>query len=328
MTKQKGSGNLKYDLVLIADLCADILVALDEAPEFGQVEKFVKDFHLGIGGSAAIFASQFKKLGGNPAFYGLTGKDEFGEILTKKLKDLGINTDFIFQEVDEKTPVGVGLIKSEDRAMLTYKGCLAKMDVKKIAESGILTQATHIHLCGFYLFDKLRQKWIPELEKWKKKGNTISLDTNWAPNGNWEDVHDVLPLVDVFIPNEEESIKISGKSDWKAAGHWLGQFCELVVIKRGALGASVFADGSFDHYSVPPSLLENLKIMDTTGAGDNFGAGFIYAWLNNNTVEKCVNVGLKCGTLSLAKMGGIEGQWNPEIENTGIIIQGTQNNKF
>jgi len=80
------------------------------------------------------------------------------------------------------------------------------------------------------------------------------------------------------------------------------------VIKCGAQGAAAFSREAHQQFAVPPALLENLRIVDTTGAGDNFDAGFVFAWLRGAPLADCVALGMKCATASLAAIGGIEGQ--------------------
>ena len=69
---------MTFDVALVADLCADMLFKGDARPTYGQVEHFVDDYQIELGGSAAIFASQFTRLGGRVALYGMVGEDLLG----------------------------------------------------------------------------------------------------------------------------------------------------------------------------------------------------------------------------------------------------------
>jgi sugar/nucleoside kinase (ribokinase family) len=299
---------MKYDLVTIADLCIDILFVGDVTPEYGQVEQFVADYHVELGGSATIFASQFAKMGGNPAFFGVIGNDIFGAMLSEKLKSNGVSTEFLTTDTQFKTAVGLGLAKGDDRAMLTYKGTMSDVTPELVLKSGILGSAKHLHIASFYLMDQLNPLWQSELPKLKALGHTVSLDTNWCPDGSWEKVHSILDHVDVFIPNEEEALHISGKATCDEAGQWLNEKVKLVVIKRGADGARVYQNGTIVNHEVPDELKANLVIADTTGAGDNFASGFVYAWLKGKELAEAVTLGMRCATGSLAYIGGIQGQ--------------------
>ncbi|HEY9118087.1 MAG TPA: carbohydrate kinase family protein [Roseivirga sp.] len=302
---------MSYDVSLISDLCIDLLFTGNVKPEYGQVEKFVDDYQVELGGSASIFASQFRKLGGQPAFLGVLGNDAFGAFLRQKLKDLEISEEYLLQSKAKKTAVGLGLSYHDDRAMLTYKGTLEEVTPERITSSGILQASKHIHINSYFLLEGIQDFWDESIAQLKTQGMTFSLDTNWAPEGNWERVHQLLGRVDVFIPNEEEAKLIANKSSVLEAGLWLNERCPLVVVKRGAQGASVFQNGTCIDFAIPSEFIQNLQIKDTTGAGDNFCAGFVFNWLKKQPIEACVELGMKCGTSSLKEVGGIRGQLLP-----------------
>lgn len=294
-------------VTVFADLCLDILMIGNTPVIYGQVEQFIDEYSLEVGGSAAIFSAQFKKLGGNPILYGAVGEDAFGTILVNRLQQLSLSTEFITSSKQTKTAVGLGLVNGNDRAMLTYLGSMVGYYKKEILASGILDTTDHLHIVSYYLLEQLQSFWPSILPTLKEKGITISLDTNWAPHGNWETVLDILPYVDVFIPNEQEALHISQATSLDEAGARLNENINLVVIKCGENGASVFMEGSRTDFPVPNELLSQLVIKDTTGAGDNFDAGFIWSWLNKEPLSTCIELGLRCGTNSLKRIGGIDG---------------------
>jgi sugar/nucleoside kinase (ribokinase family) len=236
------------------------------------------------------------------------GNDLFGRYVHDRIAGLGIPTDHVFTSERFRTPLGLGLVRKDDRAMLTYKGCLQEIAFDAVAASGVLAQAPHLHIAGYFLLEALRPQWPQVLPQLKQEGMTVSLDTNWSPAGDWEDVREILSYVDVFAPNEEEALRISGKDDVEEAGKWLGRLVELTVIKRGSQGAVAFDSGTGTRFEMPGASVDALSIVDTTGAGDNFDAGFLWAWLKDAPLADCVKLGMRCGVSSLACMGGIEGQ--------------------
>lgn len=302
---------MKYDLALVADLCIDLLFTAKVKPIYGQVEQFMEDYQIELGGSASIFASQFSKLGGKTAFLGIYGNDGFGDFLCNRINELNIDDLFLIKSEVDKTAVGLGLGYYDDRAMLTYKGCMESINAKLVETSAVLHAASHVHINSYYLLEELQNYWIEKAPVLKRQHKTISLDTNWSLMGNWELVHELLPYVDVFLPNEEEAKNISKKDTVEEAGIMLSEICPIVVIKRGADGATVFQNSTATHYPIPECSLKGLKIKDTTGAGDNFCAGFVFNWLKGMSIENCVELGIKCGTSSLKEIGGINGQFVP-----------------
>jgi len=299
---------MTFDVAMVADLCADMLFRGDARPVYGQVEQFVDDYEIELGGSAANFASQFTRLGGRVALYGRVGEDLLGRFVRERIAALGIGDRYLSSTSQSKTPVGLGLLAHDDRAMLTHVGSWREITVESVQRSGVLTAARHLHIAGYFLLEALQPHWPSVLPALKSSGVTVSLDTNWAPLGDWHAVRAVLPYVDVFLPNEGEARHISGKDDLDDAGRWLAGRTGLTVIKCGAQGAVAFKGAARTQFAVPSTLLENLRIVDTTGAGDNFDAGFMRAWLRGAPLADCVALGMKCATASLAAIGGIEGQ--------------------
>lgn len=299
---------MQFDVVVIADLCVDILVKGDVVPVWGQAEVFVDDYCLELGGSAGIFASQFARLGGSVGLYGKVGNDLFGHYLRDRITGLGIAADHVSTSERFRTPVGLGLIMQADRAMLTYRGCLQELSFESVEASGLLAQAPHLHIAGYFLLEALRPHWPRVLPKLRHQGMTVSLDTNWSPAGDWDAVREILGYVDVFAPNEEEALHISGKDNVEDALIWLSQLVKCTVVKRGARGAVALDSAAGARFELPGASLDEQSIADTTGAGDNFDAGFLHAWLKGAPLDQCVKLGTRCAVSSLACMGGIEGQ--------------------
>ncbi len=299
--------NTKYDVFVVADLCMDLLFTGRVRPRYGQAEQFIDDYTADLGGSAAIFASQFTKLGGKVGFLGKVGDDLFGHILLDKLKKIGISTELVSIDPHCKTAVGVGLSDRADRAMLTYLGSIEALQPTDIQEV-FIENTRHWHIASYYLLEQFQEFWIDFLPKLKEKGITISLDTNWAPRNDWFRVKPILPLIDVLLPNEEEALYLSDREDFIERGKRLAGICNLVVIKCGAEGATVFQGDKVTRFGIPDVFTENLEIADTTGAGDNFDAGFLRNWLLGKPLVDCVQLAMKCGTKSLTAIGGIAGQ--------------------
>src|SRR5882724_6449639 len=119
---------MKNEIVTIADLCVDLLFVGEVKPIYGQVEQFVNDYTVELGGSTAIFSSQFTKLGGQVKLIGKVGADVFGNYLVQRLRELNVPPVYIIKSTKEKTAVGLGLAYQGDRAMLTYSGAMGELN--------------------------------------------------------------------------------------------------------------------------------------------------------------------------------------------------------
>ncbi|MET6996425.1 carbohydrate kinase family protein [Chitinophaga defluvii] len=301
------SPTFRFDILAMADLCFDIIISGPDAPQFNQVELLVDDYIIDLGGSVGIFACQFAKLGGTIALLGNVGKDIPGQIIIDRLKGAGVETSLISVYDGEKTAMGLNLFCKGDRAMLT---CLGVMDqsIPAIFSAALSHKAKHWHIGGYFLLRELIHTWPVWVQTLKAQGVSISLDTNWDPSGKWENVYALLPMIDIFLPNEAEAMAISGKKNITEAGLFLAEVCPLVVIKMGEQGAMVFKQGNENYYPLPASLTAALHIVDTTGAGDNFDAGFIFSWLSGAAESSCIENAFRCAVSSLTGLGGIAKQ--------------------
>jgi sugar/nucleoside kinase (ribokinase family) len=113
------------------------------------------------------------------------------------------------------------------------------------------------------------------------------------------------------LPNAAEAMAISGASTPEGAGRALSRVCRLVVIKCGKEGAVAYRRGKQQSPGVQAATLP--RVADTTGAGDSFDAGFLRAWLLDKPIERCLELGVRCGSTSLAALGGIEAQYAGDV---------------
>src|SRR5512135_3733861 len=150
-----------FDVLVVGELNADLILRGDVTPAFGQVEKIIDDATLTIGSSFAIFACGAARLGLRVAFSGKVGDDEFGRFMLRELKQHGINTSGVV--IDPALPTGLSVILSRptDRAILTHLGSIAALRYDEIDRS-LLSHARHLHLGSYYLLDALRSD-VPRL---------------------------------------------------------------------------------------------------------------------------------------------------------------------
>ena len=168
----------------------------------------------------------------------------------------------------------------------------------------LLQQARHVHVGSYYLLDRLRPD-VPKLFATAHKyGITTSLDTNYDPSEQWAGgIHDTLAQTDVFLPNEAELAGISGQADVESGLRLLGEGVPLIVVKQGSAGATAWRDGQTTRQGSIP-----VEVVDTTGAGDSFDAGFIYGYLNSYSLERTLQLAVVCGALSTRAAGGTAAQ--------------------
>ncbi len=135
----------------------------------------------------------------------------------------------------------------------------------------------------------------------KQKGMTISLDVQSDPAEKWEiDFENILPLVDVFLPNSNELTSIAHKKNIDEAIEVLKPFTNTLIVKMGVEG-SVGIQGN-TRIGCTPFL--NDHIVDAIGAGDSFNAGFISAFIRGKSMSDCLQFGNICGAVNTTAAGG------------------------
>jgi sugar/nucleoside kinase (ribokinase family) len=314
----------EFDIITIGDTCVDLIMDLGQVlPRFGQVEQWVPDYFAEMGGSACIFACQAARLGLRVAVLGRVGDDLFGHLILQRLRECGVDTRYMSVVQGLKTGLGVALCRpGGDRAILTHAGSLNAVYPADVTDA-FLASGRHFHYCSYYLQTNLLPA-IPEIvRRARALGLTISLDTNWDPDGRWDGgLRAILPHVDLFFPNEQEAIAIAQAADLAEAVATLTALGPVVVVKRGENGA-LLADGQARH-QVPVAV--NPDPVDTIGAGDSFDAGFLAGWLRGLPLLECTVIANLCGHASTTARGGVAGQLTAaDLPMLGRVQQSTPN---
>lgn len=302
------------DVYVIGDVNPDILV-IDEdvAPEFGQVEKLVGTIRLTVGGSSAITACGLARLGLRVAHGGIVGDDILGHAILEAMRQRGVDTSTV--SVDPAIPTGATVIlgKGDHRALLTATGTIDRLRAEDVPREALL-HVRHIHAGSTAIQPRLRPG-LPQLFRdARAAGVTSSFDTNWDPERHWEGIGPMLASADIFLPNAREAALISGVDDplgaaqalvarAEAAGRASADGPLTVVVKLGADGA--LAVRGERALRLPA---DRVKVVDSTGAGDAFNAGFIYGFLEGRSLSECLALAVACGTLSTRAIGGVDGQ--------------------
>ncbi len=293
-------------------MCVDLVLYGNVRPQFKQVEQIIENYVLELGGSANIFISQMAKLGASAGVIGWVGKDSFGEFVLSSLKTIGVETTNVRSHDTEKTGIGVALTEEHDRAILTYAGTIDATSPSELLPA-FAFETRHWHIASYFLLRGLRSSWKDWLLHCKNAGVTTSLDTNWDPDDRWEGVHDLLALVDIFLPNEVEAARLTGEPDPFKAAEKLARAGCLVVIKRGSNGAIARKGERVWRLEVKASVP---NIADAIGAGDNFDAGFVWGQMLGWSVEASLELGHRCAVSSLAQPGGIRGQLCEQLKGS------------
>lgn len=293
----------RFDVTIAGELNLDlILYGLPDAlpPER---ELLATEMTLTLGSSSAIVAHNLASLGCKVGFSSCVGADSFGEIAKDRLRASGVDVSTVRQcDGGAKTGLTVILPREKWRNILTYTGTASALKIGHL-DMDYLASSRHFHLSSYYLQAGLREH-VPELfRKLKSAGLTISLDTNDDPDDLWEaDLHNVLPMVDVLLPNEREAMRIAGCDDLESALRRLRKLVPLVVVKLGARGAIACQGEERIHCAA----LQLDAVADSVGAGDSFDAGFLSEFVGGADLKACLRKGNLAGALATTRPGGTE----------------------
>jgi sugar/nucleoside kinase (ribokinase family) len=305
-TRREPLAGRDIDVLVLGEINPDVVVrATDPTPSFGQVERFVDSIDLVIGSSSAIFACGAARLGLRTAFVGVVGDDPMGRFMLDAMRARGV--DVAGCRVDRDVPTGASVIltSGSDRAILTAPGTMPLLRDEDIPEA-LVARARHVHIGSVFLLDALRPRLAARLGAARRAGLTTSADCNWDPREAWDGgLWEILRETDVFLPNAAEATRITGSTDVEAAARALvAAGPRVVAVKCGTDGAiAVARDGTLTRV---PSLA--VDIVDTTGAGDSFDAGFVAGFLAGRPVLDCLALGVAAGSLSTLGIGGTASQ--------------------
>jgi sugar/nucleoside kinase (ribokinase family) len=284
-----------YDVLTGGDYCIDyIFTGLPKMPEPGS-EVHGRKFAIEPGESCNSVIAMHR-LGIKVGWAADFGTDEFSRTILKKLNDEGIDSRLFIHHKKTYQRITISASFSHDRAFITYydkEPYKLPALIKKLP----FVSAKIMFIPGFYtgaLFP------IASLLV-KKKKMIIVMDGN-HPNSETIEVPAVrktLESIDIVLPNAKEALKMSGKDDIPAAAKELGRFCPLVIVKDGANGSWACNNGKIIHV---PGIKVNP--IDTTGAGDNYNAGFLRAYLDARDLAECLKWGNISGGLSTEALGG------------------------
>lgn len=292
--------NKKFDVIVVGELNVDLILNNIAAfPEIGK-EKLAKDLTLTLGSSSAIFASNLSSLGTKVAFLGKIGNDYFGELILDKLIKKGVDVSLIVKDTKSYTGVTIVLNFFEDRAMITYPGAMNNLTIKDITKTTI-GQARHLHFSSYFLQHGIKHDVDKMFNMAKSLGMTTSFDMQWDPEEKWVlDYKNILPNVDIFLPNKQELLHLTKENSITNALNKLSLFSNMIVVKMGNKGSLLHYKGKT--VKKPPFL--NKNVVDAIGAGDSFNAGFVFKFINGSEPEECLEFGNLMGALNTTAAGG------------------------
>ena len=293
---------MTINVLCIGDVMLDVIARINVSPQkinFGS--DTASRISTSSGGAAGNVAAWLTRTDARSTIVSHVGDDPAGAAIVAEFDALGVSHgDLVIQ--GETSGVVVVLVDSSgERTMFPDKGANSRLTVTDLPDLGAF-QA--VYISGYALLNPLARDGVLEMiEKIKADGLPIYFDP--ASVGAMTDVadkelHNWFSMMDVLFVNEEESIYLTGSVEIERALDYLLDFSQVVVIKRGSAGAIAKARG-FDSISLPAVAA---TVVDTTGAGDSFAAGFIASFSKNRDLTAALQAGAELAADCVAIVGG------------------------
>lgn len=287
-------------VLTVGDLMVDVTVAL--SAEIARATDTSALIRTGWGGSAANVAAWLAAIDVSAAFLGRVGADTFGQAATDALQAGGVA---VYADTDADLPTGTCIVlvhPDGERSMLPDPGANAGLRPEHLGAEPF-AWASHLHLSAYTLFNEgSRAAGLAAQHRAHKASMTLSVDAASARPLTTAGVDHFLSWTngaDLLFANLDEAAAITGTSDPQAAAEGLIGLYSEVVVKLGAEGAIWGRDGA-GQVRVKGSAVE---VVDTTGAGDAFAAGFLSARLMAADPSAALKAGTALAATAISQLG-------------------------
>lgn len=308
---------MRRGVVAVGDLNIDILLYLPRYPELGG-EALTEHLEVHPGGSAANTAVALARLGVPTSFVGRVGKDFWGQYLLEDLRREGVDVSCV--QVDEVHGTGtmVIIVVGRERTILGYRGANKYLTWEPHL-SEHLQRFEILHLSGYALLeDPQRSTALQLLREARRLGLQTSLDTGYVLSalGLGKVLEYTRNLITWVLTNEGELRRVLGTLEPATVLKLLEEWgAEAMVVKAGPRGAYLYYRDRTTPYHSPAV---DVPVVDTTGAGDAFNAGFLYGVLRRLTLEESCDL---ANAVAAYKVSGRGARYLPRLEGLRSLLR-------
>lgn len=288
-------------VLVIGSYNVGLTVLGDRIPKLGETI-IGNHFDMGPGGKGSNQAIAISRLGGNVSFLAKVGDDIFGKEAMKLFEREGIDTAFI--KVDSDAHTGAGIIfvdKDGHNSIGVAPGANYRLTIEELDEADELFKSSKFLLMQLetplpVVYHAIR----------KARENGVTVILNPAPGQKIDSEY--LSMIDILTPNETETEIIAGlavtdtESAIEAAKKLVNDGVKNVIVTLGKQGCALVSAEKQQQYRAPKA-----DAVDTTGAGDAFNGGLVYALAAGKNIDEAIEFGCKVGAYSVTSIGVVPG---------------------
>lgn len=307
MDKIIGMGNALVDVLVRID--DDSLLEKLHLPKgsmqliqedtLSEIRKYTSGMkiHRSTGGSAGNTVCALAALGANPGFIGKVGQDETGAFFGDTLRQRGVNA--LLATCDLPSGIASTFISTDgERTFGTYLGAAATLGAEDLSRK-MFAGYNYLYIEGYLLQD--HDLMLRAVQLAKEEGLQVCLDmASYNVVEAERDFFDqlIVKYVDIVFANESEALAYTGKAPHEALEE-IASKCSIAVVKTGKEGSLVKKGTEVIQLLSCP--IDN--VLDTTGAGDFYAAGFMYGLTCGYSLEKCVQISTILATVVIQEVG-------------------------
>jgi ribokinase len=283
-----------FEVIGVGDADIDIYLDVDHIPTRDE-KMLAQSFSYHPGGMVANFLVALSRLGTACGFHGTVGDDDFGHKTLKHMEVNDVDIQGAIIKPDSATYFCVVMLdESGEKALIVAPTDAIFPKPEELSES-VIGSAKHLHTTA-----NLKPTVLKALRLARQHGLTVSVDIERDQLDQFEDLQSLLSLIDLVFVNKMAAGHIAGEvSNAEAAQKILSFGPEIVCVTLGAAGSHVAAQGiAMDVDPFP------VKVVDSTGAGDCFAAGFVHGYLKGWPMKKTAVFASAVGALSVTNRGG------------------------
>lgn len=302
-----------YDVTVIGPALIDVLAAPFSMEAMARDSRYLDRIRMSFGGDALNESAVLTRLGKRVQLISKVGADEAGRSVLDYLHKNGIDIDSVQVEEGLETSVNIALIAEDGsrKFLMNPHSSLRRLGLEDVMPvlSEVLSDPQGAKIVSFasmfisplFTVEKMKELFAAV----KAAGRTLVVDVTRAKNGETlEDLKELLPYIDVFVPNDEEIASLTGVQDPSENVRILVEAgVKTAVVKIGSDGCLVGTRAGIVHVHAVP----DAACIDTTGAGDTFAAGLIAGLCSGWSLPECAKLGCAAASCSIEQIGATDG---------------------